>query len=373
MPAIVFVGIGILGIYVLYTTPFVTVQQTPSPLFWDLIPPPARRIGTLMISLFAFMMMLLMSTEEWSWQTRPISSFLNINARAGLLKSFGIWLLAVLLASGLDMMLQPYAKVNAFELGLIVGSCIVVYDVMIFWEMLRDVVKHMLFSLLFLVTIVNLFVTVPVAVPFRELIPIGVGASLIDFFASYGVRRIMAHAKIQTRSAASIASSTPTLSMKPESAERVSLSDLIELIDQEFSAWHWPRSPSFYLICIAVCGLGLASVVILQSSLYVGDRQFSIALMSSGFVLLAVDVSYVSFLVTSGALHRTLADARFRRICTSAKFKPLDTPRNKLLIWALISLRGRLPITLAEAMEGSETLFQDETTLLRDAVLREAP
>jgi hypothetical protein len=173
MPAILILGMGILGIYTLYTVPIVTVQQTPSQTIWDMFPPAARRIWMLMISLFAFAMMLLMITMEWNWQTRPITDFINTNARVGFAKAFGIWLLIIVLASGLDIMLQPYAKVNAFELSVIVASCIVVYDVVIFWEMLRDVVKHMLFSLLFLVTIVNLFVTIPVAVPFRDLMFVG--------------------------------------------------------------------------------------------------------------------------------------------------------------------------------------------------------
>jgi len=197
VPAIFILGIGILGIYTLYAVPILTVQQTPSQTIWEIFPPAARRIGMLMIALFAFAMMLGMIRMEWNWETRPSSGFVNTNAMVLFGKSFGIWLLTILLPSGLDIILQPYAKVNAFELGVIVASCIVLYDVLIFSEMLRDVVKHMLFSLLFLVTIVNLFVTIPIAVPFRELISVAVGASLIDFFASYGVRRIMVRAKIQ--------------------------------------------------------------------------------------------------------------------------------------------------------------------------------
>jgi hypothetical protein len=199
MPAIVVVGMGILGIYSLYTIPVVTVQETPSQTFWDMFPPAARRVWLLVISLFAFVLMLVMITIEWNWQTRPIAKFINTNAGVGFVKSFGIWLLIVLLASGLDLMLEPYAKVDAFELGVIVAFCIVVYDVAVFWETLREVVKHMLFSLLFLVTVVNLFVTVPVTVPFRELALVGVGTTLIDFFASYGAKKRAVIGSIMTR------------------------------------------------------------------------------------------------------------------------------------------------------------------------------
>jgi len=187
-PAIVIVGMGILGIYLLYTTPVVTVQ-TQSQTIYDLAPPAARRIVMLVISILAFAMMFLMVREEWDWQTRPISDAINRNARVVFAKSLAIWFLTNTLASGLNMMLQPFANADVLELGGIVASCAVLYDVMSFSEMLQDIVKHMLFALLFLVTIVNLFVTAPTVTPFRELAIVAVAATGMDFLASYGVRK----------------------------------------------------------------------------------------------------------------------------------------------------------------------------------------
>jgi hypothetical protein len=187
-PAIGVVTVGILGIYVLYAAPIVTVW-TQSQTFLDIVPPAARHIGMLVISVISFALMFLMVRVEWNWHTRPITDAINKNVAAAFAKSFGIWFLANILASGLSMMLQPYARADALELGGIVASCIVLYDVMSFSETLQEILKHMLFALLFLMTIVNLFVAVPVGTPFRELAIVSVAATGIDFFLSYVVRR----------------------------------------------------------------------------------------------------------------------------------------------------------------------------------------
>jgi hypothetical protein len=198
MPAIVIMTIGILGIYFLYTMRFARVQ-TQSQTIWDIMPPAARHIGMLVISVFGFAMMFLMIGVEWDWQTRPITEAINENMRVAFAKSFGIWFLANMLTSGLSMMLQSYATVDGLELGVIVASCIVLYDVMSFSEMLQDILKHMLFALLFLVTIVNLFVATPLVAPLRELAIVAVAATGIDFFLSYGVRKRSEIGSVVTR------------------------------------------------------------------------------------------------------------------------------------------------------------------------------
>jgi len=118
-----------------------------------------------------------------------------------------------MLTSGLSIMLQSYARVDGLELGGIVASCIVLYDVMSFSETLQDILKHMLFALLFLVTIVNLFVATPLVAPLRELAIVAVAATGIDFFLSYGVRRFMARTKIQRRQASPAVSVAPPAPM----------------------------------------------------------------------------------------------------------------------------------------------------------------
>jgi hypothetical protein len=198
-PAILMVIIIFLGIYLLYTPPVATVQ-TQSKTIFDLAPPAARRIGMLVISIFIFALLMFWMTKlEWNWQTRPISELVNENVGVLCGKSMALWFLINILASGLNIMLRPYASADAVDLGLIVASCVVLYDVLSVSEMLQDIVKHMLYALLFLVTIVNLFVTTPILTPLGEMAIVAVGASGIDFITSYAVRKRDVIGSIMTR------------------------------------------------------------------------------------------------------------------------------------------------------------------------------
>jgi len=161
--------------------------------------------------------------------------------------------------------------------------------------------------------------------------------------------------------------------MEKKPAERTSLKRLVELVDEEFADWwHLPRSRSFYLLFFASCFiLGVPLWIMFLVLLYVTEIQLGFAVMSFAVAFLAIGFSFLNTFVSSGAIDRILKEDKFRRICRSEKFKAVDTARNRLLAWALISMRERIPMRLAEAMEGEQTLFQDEI-LVRDAMLREA-
>lgn len=158
-----------------------------------------------------------------------------------------------------------------------------------------------------------------------------------------------------------------------ESAERTSLERLVELVDEDFAHWwHLPRSRQLYLFFFGYCfALGVPLTIMFLVFLYVTDRQLGVAVIGVAIAFLAICFSFLNVAVSSGALERLLKEDGFRRICRSEKFKPLDTARNRLLAWALISIRERIhPMRLAEAIEGAPTLLQDEI-ILRDALLRE--
>jgi hypothetical protein len=162
--------------------------------------------------------------------------------------------------------------------------------------------------------------------------------------------------------------------MQKKSVEPISLKRLIELVHEDFGeGWHLPRSRLFYLF-VSMSGAALSTPFIFLFLLlpYVTEKQLGVAILSAGIALLAITSSSLSIFVSSGTLDQILKEDRFRRICRSEKFRPVDTARNKLLAWALISIRERIPMRLDEAMKGAQTLFQDET-LLHDAILRAAP
>ena len=103
--------------------------------------------------------------------------------------------------------------------------------------------------------------------------------------------------------------------------------------------------------------------------LYVTDRQLGVAVIGVATAFLAIGFSFLATFISSGAFERIIREDLFGRICRSDEFKRMNTPRNRLLAWALITVRDRIhPSTLADAIEGAPTLLQDET-LLRDALL----
>ena len=159
-------------------------------------------------------------------------------------------------------------------------------------------------------------------------------------------------------------------------AEATSLERLVELVDEDFANFaHWwrlPRSRGFRFFFFGYCfALGVPLMLMFLVFLYVTDIQLGVAVIGIAIAFLAICFSFLNTSISSGVFDWLLKKDRFLRICRSEKFKPHDTARNKLLAWALISMRDRIdPISLAEAKEGAPSLLQDEV-LLRDALLRE--
>jgi hypothetical protein len=68
----------------------------------------------------------------------------------------------------------------------------------------------------------------------------------------------------------------------------------------------------------------------------VADRQLGIAVIGVATAFLAIGFSFLATFVSSGASERIVREDWFGRICRSDRFKRIDTPRNRLLAWALI-------------------------------------
>jgi len=162
--------------------------------------------------------------------------------------------------------------------------------------------------------------------------------------------------------------------MEGDLADHASLERLVELVDEDFAHLHLPRSRWFYLFLFGYSVvLALPLMIMFFVLLYVTERPLGVAVMSILITVLAIGFSSFNVFVSSGAFDRILKEDRFRRICRSEEFRRVDTIRNRLLVWALISIRERIhPMRLADVMKGAPTLLQDEI-LLRDTVLREAP
>jgi hypothetical protein len=161
--------------------------------------------------------------------------------------------------------------------------------------------------------------------------------------------------------------------MERDLADHASLERLVELVDEDFAdRWHLVRSRRFCLFFLGYCiVLGIPLVLMFQVFFYVTDRQLGVAVIGVAIAFLAIGVSFLTMFVSSGVFDRILREDWFARTCRSDEFKRMDTARNRLLAWALISMRDRIhPSRLAEVMEGAPTLLQDEI-LLRDALLRE--
>jgi hypothetical protein len=92
-----------------------------------------------------------------------------------------------------------------------------------------------------------------------------------------------------------------------------------------------------------------------------------VQLLRTELVALGVSLLAVAFVIMFGSypMQKEWAiDSRFRRICKALESKGLGEPRNRMLTWALLSLRENgPPMRLADAMRANPILFGEDVLL----------
>jgi hypothetical protein len=188
--AILLLTVGTLLLIGLYTG-HIPLDTAPQPERPHLAPPNVERIVLLATVLVSFTMSFVILRMEWDWKTQPIGMRINENIEIGFVKCLAIFAVAMSMSQGLDSLVrsaQVPSSARTIDFGIIAAVLLASYgptkmmsERMSSFEELHDIVKHFILGLLFLVIMVNLFVTIPaVFPPLLQMIPVAIAATILD-------------------------------------------------------------------------------------------------------------------------------------------------------------------------------------------------
>jgi hypothetical protein len=91
------------------------------------------------------------------------------------------------------------------------------------------------------------------------------------------------------------------------------------------------------------------------------EPQIAISSLAMGYAIIAIALPMVfNYGRVFGYWDR---HDRYKRISRSDEFARTDSERSRLLLWALICIRERIPIKLTDMLEGAPRAFTEERLL----------